>query len=303
MNFDFAVRAFHAGKLALKANAPTLMVVGGVVSMGTGAVLGAKKTLHLEEIVEPHVTMLEQIEANKELPQYSERQIVQDKTVVITRLTVDVTKLYAVPAILFVGGSALVFGGHRMMLQRNATLAIGFTALQKAFDSYRQRVRQEFGDEVDQALQSGWIKKEVVDEDGKVQTINTRDWDAIEEDPYNRIFGQGESDEWVDDLGMNKMFVHNQQRFANEKLSRRGYLYLCEVYEALGFAETPISRVVGWKVRYNPDGSRDIPFVDLGLDKRQPDDWTYSRENAIYLDINCQGLIVGGNIQKALEKA
>jgi len=108
---------------------------------------------------------------------------------------------------------------------------------------------------------------------------------------------------WEPDLGVNKMFVGQQQRFAQELLNRRGYLYLNEVYKALGFPESDIGQVVGWKVKKNPDGSKDFPVVDFGLDRPLPDDWKYSKEKAIFLDFNCQGLIVGGKIQKILELA
>ena len=108
---------------------------------------------------------------------------------------------------------------------------------------------------------------------------------------------------WTPDLGINKMTIQNQQRYAQELLNRRDYLYLYEVYQALGFDPTPTSRVVGWKNRRLMDGSKEIAVVDFGLDRRMPDDWKYTPEAAIYLDFNCQGLIVGGEVQKALERA
>ena len=132
--------------------------------------------------------------------------------------------------------------------------------------------------------------------------ITTRDWNESAHDPYNRVFEQGATSQWVPDLGINKGFVHNQNRFAQERLLREGILYLSDVYKALGFPETDISRVVGWKVKRLPDGSKDIPVVDFGLDKPHPDDWKYNKERAIYLDFNCQGLIIGGKVQKILER-
>ena len=128
-------------------------------------------------------------------------------------------------------------------------------------------------------------------------------WDADQTDPYNRLFAEGETTQWINDLAVNKLFIQNQQRMAQILLGNRGYLYLSEVYEALGFPETDISRVVGWKAGFNPDGSKEIPVIDFGLDRPLPDDWKHSKEKAIYLDFNCQGLIIGGKVQKALEKA
>lgn len=300
MNLNFVTRAIGASKVALKAKAPTIMVVGGVAAMGAAAVMVGKQTLKLEHTLEPHIDKIEKAQKaggyiKPELIEINNREIVK-------AAGFDVIKLYAAPTVLFVGGSCLVFGGHHILLKRNATLAIAFTSLQKAYNAYRTNAIKAMGPEFDQAMLTGYTTKEIVEEDGTVKTVNTRDWDAESHDPYNRVFEQGATTEWVDDLGINKMLVRNQMRFAQERLNRQGHLYLSDVYEALGFPESPISRVVGWKVRRNPDGSKDFPAIDFGIDKQTPEDWIYSKENAIYLDFNCQGLIVGGTVQKELEK-
>lgn len=299
-------RAYGAVKLLSKAHAPTIMVVSGVVSMGASVIGASKQTLKVEETLVPHVESLEKIQTGRDLDLdgYDDKAAQRDKIVVYTRVAKDLTKLYFVPGVFFVGGACLVFGGHRMLLQRNATLAMAFTGIKKAYDTYRANVREEFGAEADQAMLHGYKIREVIDPvTGSVQTVNVRDWDAEHVDPYNRVFGRGESTQWHDDIGVNKLFIAGQQRMAQILLGNRGYLYLSEVYEALGFPETDISRVVGWKAGFNPDGSKEIPVLDFGLDRPMPDDWKYSKDNAIYLDFNCQGLIIGGKVQKALEKA
>lgn len=299
-------RVIGAVKLLAKAHAPTIMVVSGVASMGASVVTASKQTLKVEETLTPHVESLEKIQSglDLELDGYTSKSAARDRGVVYGRVGVDMTKLYAVPGVLFIGGACLIFGGHRMLLKRNATLAIAFTGVKKAFDAYRSNVRDEFGAEADQAMLHSYKIKEIVDpKTGAVSTVNTRDWDADHVDPYNRVFEQGATSQWHDDLGVNKLFVAGQMRMAQILLGNRGYLYLSEVYEALGFPETDISRVVGWKAKLNPDGSKDIPVVDFGLDRPMPDDWKYTKDAAIYLDFNCQGLIVGGKVQKALERA
>lgn len=299
-------RAYFASKLALKANAPTLMVAGGVVSMGAAAIVGAKQTLKVEEVLAQHVPDLEKIKEGEALmlESYGEEVATADRIKVYTRVGLDMTKLYIVPGVLFVGGAALVFGGHRIMLKRNATLAIAFTALQGQFAKYRERVQDKLGSDADQAFLNGATIKEIYDEKtGAVETVAARDWTESGIDPYNRVFEQGASSQWEPDLEVNRMFIGQQQRFAQNLLNRQGYLYLSDVYKALGFDESDISRVVGWKVTRNPDGSKVFPNVDFGLDKPMPDDWKFGRDHSIYLDFNCQGLIVGGKVQKILERA
>lgn len=304
MNFQFITQAVGATTLVLKHHAPTIMVVGGVVSMGASVVTASKKTLYIDAILEPVVEKLEEINdaADRKVGSYTPKQARSDRFMVYGKGWYALTKHYAVPGTLFIGGACLVFGGHRMLLQRNATLAIAFTGLQKAFEKYRENARHAMGDEFDQAMISGFTRKEVVGPDGEVTEINARDWHSEDNaDPYARVFEQGESTEWRPDLGMNKHFVAMQRKYAQEKLNRQTYLYLSDVYEALGFEETPISRLVGWKVTRNPDGSKDYPSIDFGLDRSLPDDWKYNQEHAIFLDFNCK-LIIGGDVQKALEK-
>ena len=303
MNLSTLTHAMGAAKLALKAHAPTIMVVGGVASMAAGTVVACKQTLKLDSVLEKHASTLERVEETRtlKLESYSNNDARNDRYKVYFRASVDLAKLYAVPTVLFSGGCALVFGGHRLLLQRNATLALAYTGLKKSFDAYRQRVVEAFGPEADQGMLNGF-QKEVIDEtNGEV--INVRDWEESSRDPYNRVFGQGETLAWKPDLSENRMFLDAQRGYAQELLNRRGYLYLSEVYEALGFDESDVSRVVGWKIRRNPDGSKDFPHVDFGLDTPMADDWKYNREKAIYLDFNCQGLIVGGKIQRILEEA
>lgn len=303
---SFITRAYGASKLALKAKAPTIMVVSGVVAMGASVVLASKQTLKVEEVLAKHEPNLEKIQKGMDLdlPSYTKETAQTDRFRVYGSAGVDLVKLYALPGTLFIGGAVLVFGGHRLMLKRNASLALAFTGLKKTFDAYRQRVIDHGGHQADQEYMHGFVEREVVDpETGKVEMVSSRDWDKSRHDPYNRVFEQGASTEWKPDLGVNKMFLQHQQKLAQQLLNLRGHLYLNEVYHALGFPETDIGQVVGWKTKRLPDGSKDIPFVDFGLDKPLPDDWKYNRDKAVFLDFNCQGLIVGGDIQKILEKA
>jgi hypothetical protein len=300
-------RAVAAVKLAAKAHAPTMMVVGGVVSMGASVIMASKQTLKVEEVLEKHVVNLEKIQKGTDLGQgsYTPDVAAKDRITVYSQVGWDLGKLYAVPGVLFFGGAALVFGGHHIMLKRNAGLALAFTAVSEAFEKYRENVRQVKGDEFDQAMMNGYVTKEVYDDvTGKTETITTRDWDGSPNaDPYNRVFECGATPQWEPDLAVNRMFVEQVQRMMQRRLINENHLYLSDVYKHLGFPESDVSRVCGWKVARNEDGSRNIPEVDFGLNKPMPDDWKYSKEAAIYLDFNCHGLIVGGAVQKALEKS
>lgn len=299
------VRAYHAAKLAAKANAPTIMVVSGVAAMGASVITASRQTLKAEEVLAVHVPKLEKIQAARALdvPSYDDEAALQDRFKVYSATAWDLTKLYAVPTVLFVGGACLVFGGHRIMLKRNAALSIAFTSLQKAYQKYRENVTREMGPDFDRAMMGHYKNREVLDEQtGKVEIVSDYDWDSNISDPYNVVFDQSTSSMWEPDLGINKGLIAIQQEYAQEKLNKQQILYLSDVYKSLGIMETPMSRLVGWKVRINPDGSREIPAVDFGLNKAN-DQFTYGPDYSIYLDFNCQGLIIGGMVQKIMEQA
>ncbi len=309
MNLTFITRAVGAVNLAVKAHAPTLMVTGGVVSMGAAVVTASRKTLDLEEILAPAVAALETVEEATGKTGYVGGEFTPEKArgaryKIYTKAGFELCKHYAVPGVLFIGGAGLVFGGHHIMVKRNAAMAVAFTTLQRALEKYRHSAREAMGPEFDRGMMEGYTNKEVIDDkSGAVETISTMDWESDFHDPYNRVFEQGESTLWQPDLGINKDFLDVQRSYAQQLLNRRGYLYLSEVYNSLGFDESPISRLVGWRVKQLPDGTKNIPVVDFGLDRPIQDDWKYNREQAIYLDFNCQGMIIGGKVQKLLEKA
>lgn len=301
----FIKNTIGATKLLVKANGPTLMVGGGVLAMAAGAVLACKKTLEVESLLVNHTADLDLIAKGEGLglEGYKAENARGDRIKVYSRVTLDLTKLYALPGVIFISGAGLVFGGHHILMKRNATLAIALTTVSKSFEAYRNRVRMEFGEQVDKGLASGHVMRQVTNEQGETEYVAEKDLVDSAVDPYNRIFGENYSSQWQNDLGVNKMFLANQQRMANILLNHQGYIYLSDVYKSLGFPESDISRVTGWKVTRLPDGSRDIPFVDFGIDRPHPMDDACKIDNAVYLDFNCQGLIIGGKVQKALEKA
>lgn len=300
-------RAIGAVKLFGKAHGPTIMVATGIVSMGASVITASKQTLKIEEVLSVHTPKLEKIRLGTELdlPSYSKEAARKDRFIVYTQASYDLAGLYLVPGVLFFGGAALVFGGHRIMLKRNATLALAFTALSESFDKYRANVREEFGELADKAMMDGGKLVTYTDPvTGKEEQFFERDWENSDNDPYNRVFRQGESTQWQDDLSVNKMFVEQVQRMCQRRLIHEDHLFLSDVYKHLGFPVNDISRVCGWKVTRLADGSRNIPEIDFGLNTPIPDDWKWTRdEAAVYLDFNVHGLIIGGRVQKALEQA
>jgi hypothetical protein len=287
-------RVVGAAKLALHAKAPTILVVSGVISMGGAAILACRATMKIEDTLEPFQEQLDTMKNGVIKSDEAQAAKVQ--------MSLEVGKLYLAPLGLFLLGAGMTFKGHSILQQRNAALAMAFTTLKKAMDAYRQRVITEQGHEADQRYMSGSTTV-TTNKNGTIVQSQTRDWSESATSPYARIFSNESSDQWVNDLGSNKHFVSSQQRFAQQLLNHQGYLYLSDVYKSLGLAENDTSRVCGWRITTMADGTRNVPIVDFGIDKPLEDDWKYNQNKAIFLDFNCQGLILGGKIQKAIEAA
>ena len=81
---------------------------------------------------------------------------------------------------------------------------------------------------------------------------------------YARLFDDG-CEGWTKDPEYNLTFLRTQERYANEVLRSKGYIFLNDVYEMLGIKRTKAGQVVGWVYdKYNPIGDN---YVDFGLTK------------------------------------
>ena len=97
---------------------------------------------------------------------------------------------------------------------------------------------------------------------------------------------------WSKDPESNLVFLKQQQNWANETLQSKGYLFLNEVYYALGIEETKEGHVVGWL--YDPENPNYNNYVDFGIydlyDERKRA-FVNGYERSILLDFNVDGEI------------
>lgn len=294
-------RTFHTIGLGLKKHSPEILVVAGVIGAVGSAVLACKATTKLDKVLENKKNQVEQIHAyvedNGYSEEYTEKDYKKDLTIVYTKSAIDVAKLYG-PSVILGGLSiAAIFTGHNILRQRNFALAAAYTAVDTSFKKYRDNVIDRFGKDLDKELKLGFkpmeVEETVQNEDGTETTVK-KTVEVMESAPlaseYARIF-----DEWSPcykkDAEANLDFLTMQQRFANEKLEAKGYLFLNEVYDMLGFPRSRAGQVIGWK--WKNDGS---VYVDFGIHNiRRKDNSLFLRgeERAVLLDFNPTGNILG----------
>jgi len=68
---------------------------------------------------------------------------------------------------------------------------------------------------------------------------------------------------WTDDAVFNKEYLRGVQVFYNTLLKARGYVFLRDIYEELGFEISKASIVVGWYYDTNNDFVDN--YVDFGI--------------------------------------
>ena len=282
--------------LRSKKHSPSLLLGAGVVSMVGSTVMACRATLKLEEVVTKFQNDQRAAMGVRELhpEEYSEQDRKQDVAVIYARGAGDIVKLYG-PAVLLGGiGIVCLTKSHAILKQRNTALTAAYIAVDKAFERYRERVVEKYGEEEDRHFRYGAEEIDIIDDEtGKV--ISTVRADAsLMPSGYARWFDESSTNNYTAPpmTEYNWIFIRNQQNWANDMLRARGHLFLNEAYSLLGLEHTSAGAIVGWI--YDRDNDRGDNYVDFGCwgeDRGQPLDFFNGRENGILLDFNVDGPI------------
>lgn len=201
----------------------------------------------------------------------------------------EYAQMYA-PAVVMMGtGFAMIIYGHQILNKRNLALVSAYATLEEAFNAYRDRVRQRYGDQIEDDIYTGkeykTITSTVEGEDGKKKKV--KEELTVVTDPvsqYARFFDQESTKEWFKDFNMNHTFLMCQQNSANDKLRRDGFLLLNTVYDMLGLEPSPTGAICGWVLPEDDEPPEGDDYVDFGMiDDRE--------NNRILLNFNCQGMM------------
>ena len=290
--------------LKLKKHSPEILVVGGVVGLVASGVMACKATTKLSVILDDskeQIELFDKVAANPEMvnEEYTVEDAEKDKKIVKVQTAVKVAKLYAPSIAVGVVSIGAIFASNNIMRKRNVALGAAYATVDRAFKDYRNRVVDRFGEELDKELRYNLktkeVKETVEDENGKKKTVkrNIKYMDSPMPSEFAVIYDDGCAG-WTKDPEDNKFFLIQQQRYANERLKRRGYLSLNEVYELLGFPSTKAGQVVGWLYDCKDPNYKGDNFVDFGLynvDCEPNRDFVNGYERNIILDFNVAPII------------
>jgi hypothetical protein len=280
--------------LHLKKASPRVMFAGGVVAGLTSTVLACRATLKVSDTLAQFEELKEKaavIHAEGDNPEYDEKAYAKDLTVIKVKTILTLTKLYAPAAGLAVVSVALLTGSHITLSKRNASLTAAYASVDKAFAQYRERVKDQLGEEVDREMRYGTrvVSETVEGDDGKKKVVKHNRVSEGEPSQYARFFDQLCPD-FKKNPEYNMIFLKAQQNYANDMLQARGHVFLNEVYDMLGMERSGAGAVVGWVHGKGGDDYIDFGIFDDRTNERVRD-FVNGRENAILLDFNVDGVI------------
>lgn len=275
-------------KLAFRAKqqSPNLMFGAGMVGVVTGGVMACRATLKLPATLDEIEKDLNKVKEARETEgtelakasDYEHRAVVAR---VYGGSALRLGKLYG-PSIVVVGiGIACLTGSHVQLTRRNAALQATAVAIQTAFDNYRERMKEELGEERENAIYRN------------LDGIDLDKLDPLEEgrnpnefSPYARVFDES-NPHWEPNPEVNRGHIQCQQNYANHLLTTRGFVFLNEVLDVLGFEPCQAGQFVGWVM-----GGKGDNFVDFGLFKAENGRFVNGLERSVWLDFNVNGVII-----------
>lgn len=299
-------RSFHKAGFKLKKHSPEILAVTGVIGIVTSTIMACKATTKVNDIVDETKETIDKIHDSvgkglhtSDGEEYTEEIAKKDLTIVYAQTGLKFVKLYGPSVALGVASIACMLGSNHILRKRNLALAAALTNVATSFKEYRGRLVDKFGKDLDRELRFGIKAKEVeetvVDEKGKETTV-TKTVEVVDPNTahslYSIVFCEGNTG-WTRNAELNKVFLIQQQNWANDKLKMNGVLTLNEVYDMVGAPRTAYGQIAGWV--WTEDGTIGDNFVDFGLfdvNNEKACDFINGREKSIILDFNCIGNIL-----------
>lgn len=296
-------RSFGRSSLQLQKHSPEILLGAGLIGMVATVVMASKATLKASEIVRQHEVQMDIINfAKGEREDYSEENKTKDQAITYVQTGVKFAKLYGPSIGVGVLSLGAILASHGIMANRQVALVAAYNLLNEGFKSYRARVVDELGEDVDNDYHLG-LKDEthtetVIDEEGKKSKVKVTKkalYDHNMKSIYSRFFDES-NPMYRTDRTMNKAFLIAQQNYMNDLLIIRGHVFLNEVYENLGFPHTKEGAIVGWVLKSpqemkneKRDGHVDFGIFDVENDPGR--EFVNGTNPSVLLDFNVDGII------------
>jgi hypothetical protein len=274
-------RAISSKALVARKNSPHILFAVGIAGVIGGTVLACRATLKLDKKIDEFKTDVDDVKAKFD-PQIEPHSYNHAIVRTYATNTYNIAKLYALPTGVMLVSIGCLSKSHTTLTKRNTALMSAYALVSTAFENYRERIRQEIGDDRELEIYHELEKPQIEEgSDKEIQAIRPNGWS-----PYARFFDQCSS-AFEKDPETNRMFILAQEHFLNHKLRLKGHVFLNEAYEQLGFEHTVPGSVVGW-IYDSKDGDG---YIDFGVNRPYNDRFLNGWEQVVLLDFNVDGVI------------
>ena len=283
--------------LQFKKHSPEILMGAGVIGFIGTIVLACKATTRAEEVLDRHARQMEDAKEAAEIAEPEDNYDIKKETLIVySHTAVDMAKLYGPTIAMGTLSLACFLKAYKIVNNRYLGAVAAYNAVSSVFDLYRNRVREELGEQMDRHFIYGSEISEIetiVDEgDGNKpkktkEKVENTDRTNVGPSEYAKFFDKS-CPEWDTNPQFNLKWLRANETAANDILNSRGHIFLNEVYDMIGLPHTSAGAVVGW-VKGHGDG-----YVDFGLYK--PDNESARRfingeDNVVLLDFNVDGVI------------
>ena len=251
-----------------KQYAPEIMIGASILTGAAALYFTVRGTMKLGEILDDHEERVEPIK--DELNDIKDGNITSDDSETLikdckkelvkeyARTTGKIALAYAPAMGLAASSAVLNISAHGIMRKRVATALAALESVSGAFEAYRQRVKDRYGEEVEREILTGKhtekVAVEELDKKGNTKMVDKKmDFVDTNLSPYARYF-DAKNEEFFSTLNndgsgrmYNEEFLTSQETVADLKLRTNGYVFLNDVYKSLGFEQTPEGQLVGWR--------------------------------------------------------
>ena len=217
-----------------KAHSPEILLIAGIAGAVGTVILACAGTRKLDAVLEDSKQRIDK--AKETVVENKDEQTASNnpKALVLAyaQTSLDFAKIYG-PAVVLGGLSIYcLLSSHRIMKDRNESLAAAYTTVYTAFKQYQDRVAEKIGAEAEKEIRYAVEKKKVdeteTDENGKQKKLKKSIDIATMPSGYAKFFDEC-SREWVKDPELNLMFLRGKQAMLNNKLQACGFVFLNEV--------------------------------------------------------------------------
>lgn len=299
MNANIKLKASQA-LFAIKKASPEILMVTGAIGVVASVVMACKATTKVNDILEEQkeqINKVHEVFENEDIPreEYSEKDMKKDLTLLYTQTGVKLIRLYGPAIVIFIASMTGMISSNVILRKRNIALTAAYATIDKSFKEYRERVKDKFGEEVENQLRFNLFDNDISEQEKSADGDSEKpkaEKRAFQPSGYARLFDEF-NEYWTKNPEYNMVMLKQQQSVANNLLVTYGRLFLNDVYRMLGFPETKAGQVVGWVYdKNNPKGDNYVDFGIQNLNNPRVAAFAAGHETSILLDFNVDGVII-----------